>query len=431
VPFGFLRKLFPSPAERAGAQLAEMCRLLGLEGGRSSLDARGRGTLRGHLYGASLSLQLTDEGFCEATLEHPTLNAAFTLEYEADARKTAAVRLPLEAGSTPSGTLHLGGGLVCDEDGLRHFAGLPEAMRTALITTLSTHNVRRLRVGREQLTIQWPQDDERVSAKHALHSLQLALELCKARGLERGRAPESLAGSPVEWAKKLALELPESRCEDLSEQSFSGMWARISWRHGGAAFRLGLYRPTAETCSVWLETRAEGKLGGFGLMRWDPSDAERQASDDDDDDDDDGAGIAPEPRLFLSKDCYFESGTPRVEAARFLSLPVTAREQALAWCSSYEALVLSDEVLSLHCCSLERFLKLWQRPTGKALLLGLAEQLAAMARALPVQSAADAQLAEARTCRYCSTCYVFSPRTPECSHCGAVPEADAGATLRL
>ena len=177
--------------------------------------------------------------------------------------------------------------------------------------------------------------------------------------------------------------------------------------------RLAFYS-SGDRFVVYLEARAVGKYGSFQLTRWEPNMATGVENEEE-----------QEQTLFLSKTCFVVGDSPAVDAARVLSLPEPARAAAFDLCVENEALTLSEEVLSVLLCDVFQFVVRSERDlAGAPYGLALATRLLAIAAALPVQSREHTEFAEARTCKYCSTQYVFAPRAPECSRCGAPPEAD-------
>lgn len=251
----------------------------------------------------------------------------------------------------------------------------------------------------------------------APQSADLAMEVCEARGIlstPEAQAPVTTAGakvesrvySPLSVARACARRMPGATVEDLGGTGKEGIWARVSYDHDGWAMRLVFYRFDAFTCAVWLETRAAGKLGEFGVMKFDPSeeaedvaavggdedgdDDERDEDDGDDDEgDDDGDGreeaaAGPSVRIFVGKDTYIDGPHAAAEAAQVLALPENVQSALTALVTEVGTVVLKQEVLSLNLGELSAFAEAKERHRGPlAYPLALGARLGALAAALP------------------------------------------------
>lgn len=180
--------------------------------------------------------------------------------------------------------------------------------------------------------------------------------------------------------------------------------------------RLVFYRFDAFTCAVWLEARAVGKLGEFGVMKFDPSEeAEEVAAvgggedgddedrdEDDGDDDEDGsdeddsaegdedgdeheaAAAGPYIRIFVGEDCYVDGPRAAAEAAQVLALPAAVQSALHALVTEMGTVVLKQEVLSLNLGELSAFAEAKEHHRGPlAYPLALGARLAALAAAIP------------------------------------------------
>lgn len=443
----FFTRLFGSREENSNLTLRQIAEALHIQNPRITFNGEEVGTLEAGWNGASLYLRYKEGRVLRCTLSHASLPHGFDLEYDREKRKRPVFPLPtgaIEGGDEADfgGTVHVGGGILCERQKLRNFGRLPETLRSRLIAELGDARISYFRPRTQEVDITFRDDDETtVDKAHIVRALAAAMEVCKARGLDESTgatmsAKESRVYSPLSVAKEFARAVPGAKVEDLGGMGPRGIWARVTFEHEGQTYRLVFYRFDAVTCGVWLETRAVGKLGAFGLMYDDPtassSEDDDDANDGDDDDDDDANddghaenGSSPGARIFLNAECYVDGEYASSEAARVLSLSEDARELLFALVSELgTAAVLREEVLSLNLNELTAFVDARDaQPRGVTYPLELASRLAALARALPVQSREVVALAEHRTCRFCSTAYVFSPTSPACVRCGAPPEA--------
>jgi hypothetical protein len=426
---GLLDKLFGSAADRTKAKLLDIAGRLHIESPRASVNQDETGTLKAEWLAAELHLWLGDGTVLECELSHAYLPGELDLEYIYEKRKEAIVPLPpVRAGGEEedddddenddddddevvSGQAHVGGGLFCGLAQLESFAKLPAPLRARIADELRAAGVSTLRVGNTYCTLQFVNDtDSSTGPSHVVRALSLAMEICKVRGLPAVKAPEGETITPQGLASKFANHLPGSTVEDLG--GTGGIWARATFVHEGVSTRLAFYRYDEITCNVWLEVRAEGKLGAFSLVKGEGDEPPAQANGD------------KEERLYLSRHCYVQSERSRSEAARVLSLPMGARDRLFDLCERGDAIVLDEQVLSMNLGDIFFFMKKTEETRGPVVFpVAEAAELAAVARALPVLSAQLVELAEARTCRYCAAIYVFSPESLNCARCGAAPTA--------
>jgi hypothetical protein len=429
------KKWFGSTRDKSDLSLREIAAALGLENATVSFDGARTGTLEGHYFGGALLLRYGAGMVPTCTLAHEDLSSRIDLELDLNQKKRAVVELEkaLDAPTGVGDAVHLGGGLLLAREDIPDFRRLPESVRARLLTEMRESNLVRLRAGREAIELVFSGDDEsRTSQAQLVRALSFSMEICKARGLSRTRAPRKASMTPLEAATAFASEVGGAQVEDLSDDDGlggRGIWARVTFKHQQIPLQLVFYRFDKVTCNVWLETRAAGKLGRFALMLWDGEEAERPLAPSEAEE---GEDELPMERFFVSKASYLESTRVRVEAARIFSLPGEFKARLVTLAETNQAVVLEEEVLSLNLGDLVDFLDARrQPPTGPAYPLALGIELGKIAEALPVQSKTQATLAESRTCSFCDAKYVFSPETPECVRCGAPPAVPGARQGRL
>jgi hypothetical protein len=439
----FLTRLFGSPEEKSRLTMRQIAEALAIQNPEIAFDGEGIGSLKAVWKGASLHVRYGEGGIQRCTLRHSFLKHGFDLESDLDRRNE-----PIEALPDPSskrsgerdGQAHLGGGLFCDRADLRNFARLPEDLRSRMPQALIKARVCYFRAGNGNFDATFHLDsDNSPGQDHLIRALTLAMEVCEARGIlstPEAQAPVTTAGanvesrvySPLSVARGCARKMPGATVEDLGGTGREGIWARVSFDHEGCAMRLVFYRFDEFTCAVWLEARAQGKLGEFGVMKFDPSeeaeavaavtgddDDEDRDEDDGDDDEDDGdddddesgdedddsdededkddsdagsgsdeAAAGPYVRIFVGKDLYVDGPRAAAEAAQVLSLPAGVQSALHALVTEAGTVVLKQEVLSLNLGELCAFAEAKEQHRGpQAYPLALGARLAALAAALP------------------------------------------------
>ncbi len=404
------KKWFGSAREKNELSLRDVADSLGVEDARVSFDGRRTGTLEGHFLGCALFLQYGEGRVSRCTLTHVELPQCFDLELDPEKKNRKVVALA-DAFDSPWGVgdaVHLGGGVLCARSGIPAYRHLPAGLRDRLLAEMSASNLVRIHARRTELELQFSADDDRrTSPAQLVSGLSFSMEVCKSRGLQRTTEPRQASMTPLEAATAFASQAQGAKVEDLSGEGLLGIWARVTFTYRDLPLRLTFHRFDVSTCNVWLETRAEGKRGSFGLMQWGGEEAETS-----------------DQRFFVSKASYLESERVGAEAARIFSLPAEFQARLVTLAETNRAVVLDEGVLSLHLCDLADFID--RRRTqggGEAYPLELGVELGQIAEALPVQSKAQATLAESRACHFCDTRYVFSPQTPQCVRCGAPPGA--------
>ena len=421
----FLTRLFGSPEEKSRLTMRQIAEALGIQDPQIAFDGEGIGSLKAVWKGASLHVRYGEGGIHRCTLSHSFLKHGFDLESDLDRRNE-----PIEALPDPSskrsgerdGQAHVGGGLFCDRADLRNFARLPEELRSRMPQALIKARVYYFRAGNGNFDATFHSDSDSSPGKdHLIRALALAMEVCEARGIlstPEAQAPVTTAGakvesrvySPLSVARACARKMPGATVEDLGGTGKEGIWARVSYDHDGWAMRLVFYRFDAFTCAVWLETRAIGKFGEFGVMKLDPSeeaeeevaavggdeegddeDDERDEDDGDDDEDDsdddsgrEEAAAGPYVRIFVGKDTYVDGPRAAAEAAQVLALPENVQSALTALVTEVGTVVLKQEVLSLNLGELSVFAEAKEHHRGPlAYPLALGARLAALAAALP------------------------------------------------
>ena len=255
--------------------------------------------------------------------------------------------------------------------------------------------------------------------------------------------------TPLDIARAFAAIAPGARVEEPRQDRRQTVFARVHFTHLAQELRLVIYKYDVASIDVWLETRAVGIYGRFDLVRTSAltdatataavpktttsgvhADADEDEDEDDGEDDDtdedetDAEGNdTEEERFFLSERCYVSGHQVRQELARIQTLSDEDRARFLDLCAKVELIKLESEVLSLRFCDVFGFKRWLERADGPASLLEISHQLSLAARSLPALGKEIAELSEARKCRYCQALFLFSPRSPGCTRCGAPADA--------
>ena len=231
--------------------------------------------------------------------------------------------------------------------------------------------------------------------------------------------------TPLGLATTFARAVPGAVVEDFgATPREDGTLARVTYQHQGAVARVVFYRYDESTFTVWLEVKCTGTFGAFNVVRADAADAdEDRAVDEDSADDADDATPKREPRFFLTRSCYVSGERLRNEVARIRLLPQSTQDRLVDAARKVELINLGEEVLSARIGGILHFAHLLESQSGASFVLTLGSELAFLAKQFPPIPKEVAELAEARTCRFCAASFVFSPRSPTCTRCGAPADA--------
>ncbi|MBK9072317.1 MAG: hypothetical protein IPL79_15155 [Myxococcales bacterium] len=180
--------------------------------------------------------------------------------------------------------------------------------------------------------------------------------------------------------------------------------ARVTYHHQGVVSRLVLYaEDDGLHSSVFVETRCKGVFGTLTLFRA----AAGETFDDD------------TPRVFLAPTTYATG--PRIvnEIARLRMLPEEMQARLFALAGRVERVALADEVIVAHLGDLDKLAEVLRSPTQtQRQVLGVGNELAAIAASWLAISHDEAQVIEARVCVFCGAAFVFAPSGPRCTRCG-------------
>lgn len=183
-----------------------------------------------------------------------------------------------------------------------------------------------------------------------------------------------------------------------------GLIGRVTFQLDGATARLVLKSYDGVTIA-WLETKCAAH-GDFNLEHGAPESSNE---------------VSPEePRFYLTRECYVSGPRARNEVARILTLSPENRLRLFAMALQVDLVKLDEQVLGVVLGDVFALADIFEAPQkGGAYLTQLTNELVFLAKQFPTLSKDIAELAEARTCRFCHASFVFAPEKPACTACGA------------
>lgn len=220
--------------------------------------------------------------------------------------------------------------------------------------------------------------------------------------LQAARERRNLA---EELAKAFSRAVPGATLERFgAAERDDNLLARVTYHHEGVVSRLVMYaEDDGLHSSVFVETRCRGVWGTIALFR--------AAADEMFDDE--------TPRLFLAPTTYATGPRLANEVARVRMLPEAMRARLFALAGTVERVALADEVISAHLGDLDQLAEILRSPKKtQRQVLGLGNELAAIAASMLPISLDEAQVIEARVCAFCGAAFVFAPSSPRCTRCG-------------